>query len=253
MKLNKKLYIFLFCSKCIFASGIPTVDIAAIAGQIKDFMMQVQQYEQIYSQLQQQVNMVKMAQLNLKQLSKFDWQTLDSILYQTNNVMNSVGVLSYNTENLANQFNNIYKSPETLRQNYINSTNEQRMLNSYNDNKRINETLRITSRATLEKMKLSIKQLEEESKTIKQLKERSENSEGQLQVIQATNDLLAYQIDELRKIRIAMMDQIAMLSNLIAAQSMKEQAMEEKINEFYKDADKAGRTQKIIPSVVKWK
>ncbi|MBZ7980323.1 P-type conjugative transfer protein TrbJ [Campylobacter sp. RM12640] len=252
MKISKILCIFLFGAN-ICASGIPTVDIAAIAGQLKDYYTQIEQIQQLTTQINQYKNMIEMSKTNLKNLTKFDWQTLDSILYQTNNIINSAGALSYNTKNLTDKFDNLYKNPETIRQDYINSTDEQRILNSYNYNKRINDNLRITSRATLEKMKANNKQLEEESKTIKKLKERSEGAKGQLQATQAANDLLAYQIDELRKLRVAMMDQMAMLSNVIAAQSMKEQAMEEKLHEFYKDANKAGRTQKIIPSVTKWK
>lgn len=66
-----------------FAGGIPVIDLSAIANQVKDYAMQLQQYEQLYQQLQQQ---------NLQNLGKYDWENLGTILYQVNNVMNQVNV-----------------------------------------------------------------------------------------------------------------------------------------------------------------
>ncbi|MFH5269075.1 P-type conjugative transfer protein TrbJ, partial [Campylobacter coli] len=45
------------------------------------------------------------------------------------------------------------------------------------------------------------------------------NSNGNLQAVQATNDLLAYQIDEIRKLRSVIMDQSNMLTNYLASQN----------------------------------
>ncbi|EKO5297811.1 hypothetical protein P0J98_001074, partial [Campylobacter coli] len=39
------------------------------------------------------------------------------------------------------------------------------------------------------------------------------------QAVQATNDLLAYQIDEIRKLRSVIMDQSNMLTNYLASQN----------------------------------
>lgn len=165
--------------------------------------------------------------------------------------MSSIGAISYNVNNLTSQFDDTYKNAEELRNQYINSNNEERFMNTFENNKKINTNLQNISKATLEKLQADHQRLKQETQMIQKLKERSENSVGQLQATQATNDLIAYQIDELRKLRIAMMDQMNMLANVIAAQSNKEQAMEEELNEFYKDFDKAGRTQKIVRGVSK--
>ncbi|HGH4010826.1 TPA: P-type conjugative transfer protein TrbJ, partial [Campylobacter coli] len=54
---------------------------------------------------------------------------------------------------------------------------------------------------------------------IAKLKQNSQNSNGNLQAVQATNDLLAYQIDEIRKLRSVIMDQSNMLTNYLASQN----------------------------------
>lgn len=84
-----------------FAGGIPVIDLSAIANQVKDYAMQLQQYEQLYQQLQQQLLMVKMQQQNLQNLGKYDWENLGTILYQVNNVMNQVNGLSYDIGNVS--------------------------------------------------------------------------------------------------------------------------------------------------------
>lgn len=61
-----------------------------------------------------------------------------------------------------------------------------------------------------------------ETKIIAKLKQRSQNSKGALEVAQAGNDLIAYQIDETRKLRKVMMDQSNMMTNYMASQNNKE-------------------------------
>ncbi|MCZ6166286.1 P-type conjugative transfer protein TrbJ, partial [Campylobacter ureolyticus] len=55
------------------------------------------------------------------------------------------------------------------------------------------------------------------TKIIAKLKQRSQNSKGALEVAQAGNDLIAYQIDETRKLRKVIMDQSNMMTNYSAS------------------------------------
>ncbi|KAA3685242.1 P-type conjugative transfer protein TrbJ (plasmid) [Campylobacter fetus] len=211
----------------LVASGIPTVDVAAIAQQlmgyqqqIKDYAMQLQQYQQLYSQLQQQIQMVKMQTQNLKTLSSYDWQNLNVALYQARNIMQKVDGISYDLGNVSRKFEETYKDFNGYSSD-INSAKDENARNKiFSDRyKQMQETNQNTLNGTLQKLELANKEFENEDRTISDLKNRSQNAEGNLQAIQATNDLLAYQVDEARKLRIALMDQTNALTNYMAMQN----------------------------------
>ncbi|HDX6297527.1 TPA: P-type conjugative transfer protein TrbJ [Campylobacter fetus subsp. venerealis] len=217
----------LIFSTQLVGSGIPTVDAAAIAQQlmsyqqqIKDYAMQLQQYQQLYSQLQQQIQMVKMQTQNLKTLSSYDWQNLNILLYKAKNVMQRVDAVSYDLGNVSRKFEEIYRDYSGYSDD-INSASDENARNKIftDKNKQINETNQNTLNGTLQKLELANKEFPNEDRTIASLKERSQNAEGNLQAIQATNDLLTYQIDEARKLRVSIMDQTNALTNYMASQN----------------------------------
>ncbi|EFO4793573.1 P-type conjugative transfer protein TrbJ [Campylobacter coli] len=205
-----------------FAGGIPVIDVSAIANQIKDYAMQLQQYEQLYSQLQQQLLMVKMQQQNLERLSKEDWQNLGTVLYQVRGVMNRVKGISYDIGNVSRKFEETYKDFTGYNDDLSNATNESERNKIYSDRyKQIAEMNQNTFNGTLQQLELQYKDLESEDMLISRLKQNSQNSSGNLQAVQATNDLIAYQIDEIRKLRSVIMDQSNMLTNYLASQNNK--------------------------------
>ncbi|EOV7169036.1 P-type conjugative transfer protein TrbJ, partial [Campylobacter coli] len=101
-----------------------------------------------------------------------------------------------------------------------NATNESERNKIYSDRyKQIAETNQNTFNGTLQQLELRYQDLESEDALIAKLKQNSQNSNGNLQAVQATNDLLAYQIDEIRKLRSVIMDQSNMLTNYLASQN----------------------------------
>ncbi|EAJ4707977.1 P-type conjugative transfer protein TrbJ [Campylobacter jejuni] len=197
-----------------FAGGIPVIDLSAIANQVKDYAMQLQQYEQLYQQLQQQ---------NLQNLGKYDWENLGTILYQVNNVMNQVNGLSYDIGNVSKKFEDTYKDFTGYSDDLTNATNEKERYELYSDRyKQIAQTNQNTFKGTLQQLELQYQDLQNEDTIISKLKERSEGSKGNLQAIQATNDLITYQIDEVRKLRVTLMNQNNMLTNYLASQNNKD-------------------------------
>ncbi|EAI0870363.1 P-type conjugative transfer protein TrbJ [Campylobacter coli] len=221
---SKKLSLALISSLIIgnntFAGGIPVIDLGAIANQVKDYAMQLQQYEQLYSQLQRQIEMVKLQKQNLEKLTKEDWQSLGTVLYQVRGVMNKVNGISYDIGNVSRKFENTYKNFAGYSDDFANATNESERNKIYSDRyKQIAETNQNTFNGTLQQLELRYQDLESEDALIARLKANSQNSNGNLQVIQATNDLIAYQIDEIRKLRSVIMDQSNMLTNYLASQN----------------------------------
>ncbi|MPB81097.1 P-type conjugative transfer protein TrbJ, partial [Campylobacter jejuni] len=96
--------------------------------------------------------------------------------------------------------------------------------------------------------------LQNEDTIISKLKERSEGSKGNLQAIQATNDLITYQIDEVRKLRVTLMNQNNMLTNYLASQNNERIMQQTKIDKFLENAENAGSSWgKSNPNALKWK
>ncbi|MGI7160699.1 P-type conjugative transfer protein TrbJ [Campylobacter coli] len=238
-----------------FAGGIPVIDVSAIANQVKDYAMQLQQYEQMYSQLQQQIQMVQMQKQNLERLTKEDWDNLGTVLYQTRNVMNKVNGISYDIGNVSRKFEDTYKDFEGYSNDLENATNESERNKIYSDRyKQIAETNQNTFNGTLQQLELQYQDLESEDALIAKLKQNSQNSNGNLQAIQATNDLITYQIDEIRKLRSVIMDQSNMLTNYLASQNNQRIMQQAKIDKFLENAEKSGSSWgKSNPDALKWK
>lgn len=211
----------------INASGIPTVDVAAIAQSImeykqmlEDYAMQIQQYENMVTQLQQQVRMVEMQTTNLKNLGSFNWENLGSIIKQQRKIMNSVGGISYDLGNISNKFEKTYKDFSGYEDDFASATSEKQRNKLYSDRyKEITELNQNTLNGTLQKLENSYNQIDKEDETLNNLKSRSESAEGNLQVLQASNDLLAFQIDEIRKVRTTIMDQSNAMTNYMATKN----------------------------------
>ncbi|WP_258522055.1 P-type conjugative transfer protein TrbJ [Campylobacter hyointestinalis] len=257
-----KFFIPFILSTQLVAGGIPTVDVASIAQQlkgyqqqIKDYAMQLQQYQQLYSQLQQQIQMVKMQTQNLKTLSSYDWQNLNVALYQARNIMQKVDGISYDLGNVSRKFEETYKDFNGYSSD-INSAKDENARNKiFSDRyKQIQETNQNTLNGTLQKLELANKEFENEDKIISDLKNRSQNAEGNLQAIQATNDLLVYQVDEARKLRVAIMDLTNALANYMAMQNNQRIMQQAKIDKFLENAENAGSSWgKSNPNALKWK
>lgn len=246
---------FILGTSKIFASGIPTVDVAAIAQQLmayqqqmQDYAMQIQQYEQMYNQLQQQVRMVENQATNLKNLDLGDlnWNTLDNYLNKSKSIMNQIDGISYDMENVSSKVKDIYKTSDEYEVEMNSASSEKERKEIYeNYQNKLRDINQNTLTGTIEKLKTKLEDIEDEDNKVLELKSKSDKAEGNLQVIQAGNNLLAYQIDELKKLRIAMMDQTNVLANYLAEQNNQkilEQAKMDKIdnkgnrNNIYEDS-----------------
>ncbi len=217
-----------------FCSGIPTVDVASIAQQVMNYEQQLRDYSNQVQQLQQQMQMVEMQSKNLKNLDNYQWDNLGSILYRQRQVMNGIDSISYDAGNVSSKFEKTYKNFDGYSDDFS-SANDQAARNlAYSERYRqITESNQNTLRGTLQKLELSSQDLDSESSTIAALRKRSSTAEGNLQVMQANNDMLAFLIDEIRKLRVTMMDQTNAMTNYMAAQNNEKilsQAIDEQIS-----------------------
>lgn len=213
----------LLLSTSSFGTGIPVVDVASIAQAITNYQQQITDYANQVQQLQQQMQMVEMQSKNLKNLDNYQWDNLGSILYKQRQVMNGLDSISYDAGNVSSKFEKTYKSFDGYSDDFS-SANDQAARNlAYSERYRqITESNQNTLKGTLQKLELSSQDLDSESSTIAALRKRSSTAEGNLQVLQANNDMLAFLVDEIRKLRVNMMDQTNAMTNYMAAQNNKE-------------------------------
>lgn len=203
-----------------FSAGIPTVDVASIARQVMSYEQQLRDYTNQIQQLQQQMQMVDMQSKNLKNLDNYQWDNLGSILYRQRQVMNGIDAISYDAGNVSSKFENTYKDFNGYSSDITSANNQAARNQAYSERYRqITESNQNTLKGTMQKLELSYGDLDSESNTIAALKKRSSSAEGNLQVLQANNDLLAYLTDEVRKLRVTMMDQTNAMTNYMAAQN----------------------------------
>lgn len=206
-----------------FGAGIPTVDVASIARQVMSYEQQLRDYTNQIQQLQQQMQMVDMQSKNLKNLDNYQWDNLGSILYRQRQVMNGLDAISYDAGNVSSKFENTYKDFNGYSSDMSSANSQSARDQAYSERYRqITESNQNTLRGTMQKLELSSQDLDSESSTIAALRKRSSTAEGNLQVLQANNDLLAFLVDEMRKLRVTMMDQNNAMTNYLAAQNNKE-------------------------------
>jgi P-type conjugative transfer protein TrbJ len=206
-----------------FSSGIPVVDVSAIAQAVMNYEQQIKDYANQVQQLQQQMQMVDMQTKNLKNLDNYQWDNLGSILYRQRLLMNNVNAISYDAGNVSSKFESTYKDFNGYSSDYSSASNQATRNQAYSERYRqITESNQNTLKGTLQKLELSSSDLDSESSTIEALRKRANTAEGNLQVLQANNDMLAYLVDEIRKLRVTMMDQTNAIANYMAAQNNKE-------------------------------
>jgi P-type conjugative transfer protein TrbJ len=99
------------------------------------------------------------------------------------------------------------------------SNEEQRNTLYSNRYNQLTQTNQITLNGTLQKLEAKYNQLDSESEDLNDLRSRAANAEGNLEVLQALSDLVAFNTDELRKLRYTIMDQSNAMLTAMAAQN----------------------------------
>lgn len=206
-----------------------------VLNQAKDYSNQLQQYQELAEQLQQQLKMVEMQERDLKNLGSMDWEDFGSILYKLRNVMTKVDAISYDMGNVSQQFSSTFKDFDGYYNMLQNASNENARIESFNEQyKNITQKNQNTLNGALQQLELQYQDLDSETAIINQLKSRSQSAQGNLQALQAGNDLAAYQIDEIRRLRVTLMNQTNVLTTYMATKNNEEvmrNANEKKISE----------------------
>lgn len=211
-----------------FAGATEVTQILNNAQLMSIYGEEVQQYQTMMNQLTTQMNQlqqdimsVQMMTQNLQNLSNFNWQDFAMSVSGLQNVMNSANGISYAMSNYDNMFNNQFKGYNnwySIANN--NSLTPGQKANSFSQQyQTINQTTRDTVKGTLDSLNLQMNDFQNEAATINTLKNNSAGAAGNKAVIQAANDIALFQVDQLRKMRLTMMNQINMTSQFMAAEN----------------------------------
>ncbi len=197
-------------------------ELAAIfSKETAQYAKQIQQYTTQLQQLQQDIMTVQMMTQNLQDLSNFDWTDFAVSVSGLQNVMSAANGISYALSNFDNMFNNQFQGYDnwySIANN--NSLTPGQKANSFSQQyQTINQTTRDTVKGTLDSLNLQMNDFQNEAATINTLKNNSAGAAGNKAVIQAANDIALFQVDQLRKMRLTMMNQINMTSQFMAAEN----------------------------------
>ena len=185
-----------------------------------DYAKQAAQLSKLTSQLQQDIMAVQMMTQNLEDLGNFDWTDFASSVSQLETVMNQANALSYSMSNYDQMFNDKFKGYAEYYNIANSSTTPGQKATSFSQQyQRITGNTRNTVKGTLDSLNLQQSDFADENSTIRTLKSNSKNAAGNKAVIQAANDIALFQVDQTRKLRSTIMNQINLQAQYIASQN----------------------------------
>lgn len=180
----------------------------------------VQQALDMAEQIALQTRMVSMQLQNLKSLDPYRWDGFAFELYKLAEINNGLDAVYYGVSNRQEVFDSVNKGYE----HYVQQANSAPDQLSYNKQYRSNikdmaEKNRNTFKATFDALGWQAENFESEAAVMEKLKEHSENAEGALQVAQAANDIALFQADQLRQLRVTLMNQANAINQWMASQN----------------------------------
>lgn len=193
-----------------------------------DYAKQASQLETQINQLQQDIETVRMMTQNLEDLSSFDWTDFAVSLTGLQNAMQQNNALSYSMANYDQMFSDHYKGYSD----YYDIANDgsltpgEKATSFSNQYQKINQTTRNTVKGTLDGLDYQYSDFANEDATIQTLKNNSANAAGNKAVIQAANDIALFQVDQTRKLRVTVMNQINLQSQYMASQNERNEIQE---------------------------
>lgn len=196
----------------------------AIYGEeVQQYQTMINQLTTQMNQLQQDIMAVQMMTQNLQNLGNFNWRDFALDISGLQTIMNSAQGLSYAMSNYDTMFNNQFQGYSNWYSiaNNNSLTPAQKATTFSQQYQNINQTTRDTVKGTLDSLNLQMSDFASESSTINTLKNNSAGAVGNKAVIQAANDIALFQVDQLRKLRMTMMNQINMTSQFMAAENEK--------------------------------
>jgi P-type conjugative transfer protein TrbJ len=198
---------------------------------------QINTAQQLATQIQQYQNMVVQG----TKLPGQVWGNVQQDLSQLSNIVSSGSNIAYRTSNLADRFNQAFPNFNQL---VGNSDLQQNASSQYTQWSQENYD---AARTSLQAAGIQADQMDNENAIMSTLQSHSSNAAGQMQAIQASNEIAAQQVQQMQKLRQLVMAQTNMQAQAIAAQTRKEEAERAVHQQFITDPnviDTTGQAQR---------
>jgi len=182
------------------------------------YVQQIKDYWIIYETLQNEIEQLTTMYTNLRKLSSKDWHGVVDKLWEVKDILNDGLAISYAASNFDTKFKELY--PDYSKWEELHGK-EFGTVNKHTREKH-EEMAKATTDNVKNVLKATGKQFDsivEDDEKLKELLYDSEGAEGQLQVIQATNRLVAHQTDQLKSLHASILNQTQLMSAFVTAQS----------------------------------
>ncbi len=203
--------IALLVSVNVSASGIPTVDIVGniqrILQYVEDAAQTAQQAQQIANEVQGLYNQTQQIENQLKQLenlSAYNWQDYLTLIGELDQIAKKADALAFSTTNLDGEY-------EKYRDQAYYEANQDFYNNQIAAQQRWSANASGTTKSSAAVLSAQHDDLKNDGTRLNQLQTSSENLEGEVQAMQAGNQLAAFTSKQLMQVRNLLMNQQQMM------------------------------------------
>lgn len=223
------LIILLLCAQNAKAVGLPVWDPEAIimsasnlAQSIKRNVTQVQQWYNAIDRLKNQIKGLENQAKNLANLGNMDWQDLGKLASNLNNVYYSTQALTYKAGQTSKTIDNIFGSTDKYVSQFGGANSTYKKSQSYTESyQKLLDQNRNEVKGSLEVLSQQFENINKDNSELQRLKGKASDTGGNLAALQAIANLIAYQTDEIRKLRLIAMSQLKFLSTIEMSKSAK--------------------------------
>lgn len=198
---------------------------------IADIAEEVATAENTMNTVQNGLRQIQQAELELKSLSPDQLLQYNRYIDQLGSIMSQTNGMAYNLANIDSQFDSIFpKYDDSL--NGVSGTQQQKQATFSTQYKAILDNNRGTALGTLKNLKKTSDYLDSDNATLDSLKATSNNAQGNLQAIQAANQIAVHQTQTLKDLHRTMLSQQSLMvvqQQQVIEQQAKEKAMAEKL------------------------
>ncbi|MDR2399299.1 MAG: P-type conjugative transfer protein TrbJ [Endomicrobium sp.] len=193
-----------------------------IVDRVKSYTAQLQEMQTLMNSYKTQMNQLTTMVTNLRQLPQTVWGGLVNDLYEIKDIIQNGLAISYATANFEQQFKDMYPDYEKWEKiakqefgtvNVHTREQHEKMAQSTSDG--IKGVLRATGK--------QFQNIINDDEKLKKLLMNSEGAEGQLQVLQATNRLLAHQTEQFKALHTTLLNQTQLYASYMEEQTKREQ------------------------------
>ena len=201
---------------------VPVFDSAVYAQTVQNYLQLVSQIKV----LEEQANYLNQSLNAIKTLGsgQYQWSDVSSQINQLGDVIQSVNGLSYNSQNMASQFQKAYPGYEPTQDfNQQYQTNMATTLNTLN--------------GALQSLHMSAEDFSNEPKRMAFLQSQVENAKGQTQAIQASAQISSEIVSQLQLLRQTLMTQTNAQDVYYAQKSQMEASNAAGLNKMFKNGN----------------